>query len=952
MKKLTLTITILLLFSLAYSQNDKGDKREDWLAIMEAKWGPGYPTDEKLAVFDEVWREIDLYYPAFINLSINWNSIRDHYRPEIENGVSHGRFISILNNMAWALCDNHVFFIDENIFAPFWGPDLPFPQPGDPLFYVGGTGNNSHFGASLTLLEDSSTVVYDVLPDHPLNLEPGDIILGYDGVLWKNQYKELLELLPFFCESRLSYPIGSSEASRFHLEMTCAGKNWHLFDVIDIIKYSSGDTIHLQTGLLSNPPWGPTSLIGSEQLDIPGVPKPAYYNDQHVSYGTISNTKIGYVYVWTWDYWESSYSFYEAISELMIYPDLEGLIIDCRYNLGGSPSAANNGYSLLFNKDFESVGYAIRYDDNHYHLMPNWHTVSFTSDPCTFFNKPIAVLTGPGAYSAGDMNAQKLIYHPMARFFGKPTQGAFGYPYTQNLGYPELWMVTVWSNSYFLNNPGEYLYHIGNPVDDEVWLTRDGIAQGSDDVVEMAKDWIESYPQGNNYCSMGQGFYGNYGGYYCNGQSTYELMTDLLACDMVIGGNTNTLTMSITNPYCPYCSAAGIPDLSSIYRVILGDINNYSGFDGYEDNTDLGTRLNTNGNYNITIENWYPYPPYSLGIWIDWNQDEVFDDFDEKVLCEVDIVDDYGTYSFIVPADALPGTTRMRIRISSVEECGPPCGEFGYGEVEDYSVSIDQPFTGPPKVDVVDCLIGRLPGGGPSTPLNGNAYCEDPVGIKIHKNTGRFKNSLLSQTITLGLNLRLDYNLGDIELEGSTMITAASEDCADPYNPPIPGTNESFNIHHNVIDYLGINNTINDLFNLANLALAGEEIQGVSLGQISESVEAINEAFDECRVLIGFGERNALGKNDNLSPASNLEIKLNPNPCSGTTQIQFKINDQQLTILDLYQVSGIRIKRFLNEVMLPGEYEMEVDLSEVPAGVYFCTLPTDDSVETVKVIKY
>jgi len=255
-------------------------------------------------------------------------------------------------------------------------------------------------------------------------------------------------------------------------------------------------------------------------------------------------------------------------------------------------------------------------------------------------------------------------------------------------------------------------------------------------------------------------------------------------------------------------------------------------------------------------------------------------------------------------------------------------------------------------VDVVDCLIGRLPGGGPSTPLNGNAYCEDPVGIKIHKNTGRFKNSLLSQTITLGLNLRLDYNLGDIELEGSTMITAASEDCADPYNPPIPGTNESFNIHHNVIDYLGINNTINDLFNLANLALAGEEIQGVSLGQISESVEAINEAFDECRVLIGFGERNALGKNDNLSPASNLEIKLNPNPCSGTTQIQFKINDQQLTILDLYQVSGIRIKRFLNEVMLPGEYEMEVDLSEVPAGVYFCTLQTDDSVETVKVIKY
>ena len=42
-----------------------------------------------------------------------------------------------------------------------------------------------------------------------------------------------------------------------------------------------------------------------------------------------------------------------------------------------------------------------------------------------------------------------------------------------------------------LNNEG-LLMHKGFPVDEEVWLTRDGVANGEDDVVNRALAWINS----------------------------------------------------------------------------------------------------------------------------------------------------------------------------------------------------------------------------------------------------------------------------------------------------------------------------------------------------------------------------------------------------------------------------------------------------------------------------
>jgi hypothetical protein len=70
-------------------------------------------------------------------------------------------------------------------------------NPGTPILvdvsadgvFLGGV---SHFGAGLTVLPDGSLLVYMVTPNHPLGLEPGDIVLGYEGVPWKNLVRELI----------------------------------------------------------------------------------------------------------------------------------------------------------------------------------------------------------------------------------------------------------------------------------------------------------------------------------------------------------------------------------------------------------------------------------------------------------------------------------------------------------------------------------------------------------------------------------------------------------------------------------------------------------------------------------------------------------------------------------------------------------------------------------------
>ena len=63
------------------------------------------------------------------------------------------------------------------------------------------------------------------------------------------------------------------------------------------------------------------------------------------------------------------------------------------------------------------------------------------------------------------------------------------------------------------------------------------------------------------------------------------------------------------------------------------------------------------------------------------------------------------------------------------------------------------------------------------------------------------------------------------------------------------------------------------------------------------------------------------------------------------------MDDQRFVILDLFEISGVKVKSLLNEEKLPGTYEMEIDLRDIPAGLYFCVLKTSDGIKTRKIVK-
>jgi len=456
----------------------------DWAAIIDATWGAGLPTAQKLAIFDNAWNEVNSRYAAFQNLDVDWDSLKNVYRPEIENGVSRGRFAAIMNHLAFALKEAHTFIADMPVN---WGTAL---NPGVPLFVIGAWRDNAHFGACLTPLPDSSLLVYRALPNHSLGLEVGDIVLGYDGIPWKKLYKELLEVqLPI----HITWVWGSTDNSITHQILASAGMNWHLYDTIDIAKYSTGDTVHLSTTQLR---YQNGLIWGNEQLEIPGVPMPNIPANDFVSWGIVEGTQIGYVYVASCEYDPQntiSGQFYNAIHSLMFNHQTTGLILDFRLNYGGT-IITDAGFSLLFDSIIQTAGIAVRNDPNDHFNMGRlpWpiDLMTIHGNPATFYDRPISVLVGPGAISAGDWEPFRASFHPNVRFFGKPTSGSFSAGDYPDLGNPDWFMYLTYGNGYLMSDPEYYLTHRDIHIDEKIWLTREDVVKGKDTVVEAAIAWI------------------------------------------------------------------------------------------------------------------------------------------------------------------------------------------------------------------------------------------------------------------------------------------------------------------------------------------------------------------------------------------------------------------------------------------------------------------------------
>ncbi len=233
------------------------------------------------------------------------------------------------------------------------------------------------------------------------------------------------------------------------------------------------------------------------------------------------------------------------------------------------------------------------------------------------------------------------------------------------------------------------------------------IAEGSDLIFDWASDaftssykleyrlqgegnWIEEEVSGNQFTLTEVPL--------CQ---TYEARIQSLCADFNSVSDISEIILATSE--CGSCTGTGYctfdngPDNGSewIDSISVGDLHFNSGQDLNGYGNYLGgatTTLKRGSTVEVYLSPEYTSTIYDeyFTIWIDWNNDEQFDEEEELAFDPGTTTDTAIEGSFFVPETANLGNTRMRVIMSFESKQGPcdPGNPFRFGEVEDYCVDV------------------------------------------------------------------------------------------------------------------------------------------------------------------------------------------------------------------------------------------------------------------------
>ncbi|WP_130736398.1 GEVED domain-containing protein [Flavobacterium sp. J27] len=169
-----------------------------------------------------------------------------------------------------------------------------------------------------------------------------------------------------------------------------------------------------------------------------------------------------------------------------------------------------------------------------------------------------------------------------------------------------------------------------------------------------------------------------------------------------------------------YCLAQNTTNTSYYISGVStsGGVSNFSntptGFTagGYADYT-ASYSVSQNSGTGFSITATHPSSTYGYSVWVDWNNDLDFDDPGENVINTGYLSSPASLGTVTIPASTPAGNYRMRIRNAYLSNPAPSCGDFQYGEAEDYTIN---------------CL-GPLPCSGNPTSIIANVTSQTDVDI-------------------------------------------------------------------------------------------------------------------------------------------------------------------------------------------------------------------------------
>jgi hypothetical protein len=232
-------------------------------------------------------------------------------------------------------------------------------------------------------------------------------------------------------------------------------------------------------------------------------------------------------------------------------------------------------------------------------------------------------------------------------------------------------------------------------------------------------------------------------------------------------------------------------------------------------------------------------------------------------------------------------------------------------------------------------IIDYLPGGGSSYAFKHNG----PITIssdvfknnytKKKGNSSSIDNTLLAQTITLGLNIGISPNLYNLQLlPGMYLNTLEATSCGSI--TPIACTYNSYLPNQTLVGALSTK-TVGGLFELANLALGGGQLpSGVNLSMIAEAVDAINNLFDECKIFAGYSSSpiscssittSNETRNENITErlsAGKLQVLASPNPYNDKVRFTIESPVSGQSSLEVYNLIGQKVETVFQGYLIEG----------------------------------
>mgnify|MGYP003337753829 CR=1 FL=1 len=250
-----------------------------------------------------------------------------------------------------------------------------------------------------------------------------------------------------------------------------------------------------------------------------------------------------------------------------------------------------------------------------------------------------------------------------------------------------------------------------------------------------------------------------------------------------------------------------------------------------------------------------------------------------------------------------------------------------------------------------NCLQNKLLSGNSASSLpNGVVNCVNATGNNYLSN-GKFRSYLLGQEISLALSVRISPALGSLHITNYYITTYAATACSG--GNAVPGTKLVYGIPQSVVNYLGANNTVNNLITLANKGLGNTLPNGApTLTDIANACTAMIQAFDHCRIFVGFTATSQGARVENLEAIENVNsLTVYPNPSSGNTNISFIAAEGSHAKVDVYDMNGSIVTKVLDGVVTEdGLYTTQVNCSSFARGIYLVRLTVDDVTTVSKLV--